>query len=42
VAGQPLHFEARAPHGAPVRITGDYEGPAPLLALIAGAVLYFG
>jgi hypothetical protein len=44
VAGTPIRIDAariRQPSGGQTRLTGSYEGPPVLLALVAGALLHF-
>lgn len=44
VAGNPIRIDAartRQPDGERTRLTGSYQGPPALLALVAGALLHF-
>jgi hypothetical protein len=44
VAGSPIRIDAvrtRQPGGVTTRLTGSYQGPPALLALVAGALLHF-
>jgi hypothetical protein len=44
VAGISIRIDAartRQPSGGQTRLTGSYEGPPVLLALVAGALLHF-